>query len=240
VEGTVSDVVKERQTSHPAEPWLWRDDWAEGRALPFEKPGSATGSLTGYWIVAALALGGSFLIPRAAPAGEPFWPVGSVLWGLALLLGVFGFVAFYLAVKRTRAWRRFGDVWIALETNPAVLGGVLRAALQSANGFPDDARASLHLVCLLCARTRLYAAGRSYTTNLWEETTGAASGNGVIPFEFHLPADCPESDPDVPTDRAQWCQWSLGVSVKSRSGTFVNRFTLPVFSRKTLGTAVSP
>jgi hypothetical protein len=235
VGGTVSDVVEERRTIFPAAPWLWREDWAEGRVLPLEKPGSAAGSLTGYWIVAALALGASFLIPRTAPRGEPFWPIGAVFWGLALLLGFFGLVALYLAVKRSRAWRRFGEVWVTLETNPALLGGALRAALQSANGFPDDARANLRLVCLLCAGTRAFVTGS--TTNLWEETKAAVPGNGAIPIEFHLPADRPESDPDIPRDRAQWCRWILEVSVESRSGTFVNRFTLPVFSRETVARA---
>jgi hypothetical protein len=156
MEVTVIDVNEDRRHAHPNEPWLWRSDWAEGRVLPFEQPGTITGSIAGFWAVAAVVLGTFWLIPRVDPPDEPFWPVGAVVWGLALLNGLFGFVALFLAVNRTRARSRCGDVWLALDSNPAILGDRLTASVRSSTPFSDGAQASLYLVCSLRAGTRAF------------------------------------------------------------------------------------
>lgn len=212
----------------PNEPWLWNPEWTQGRILPFEKPGTITGSITGYWIVAILALGTFHLIPQAT-RGEPLWPVGAVFWGLGLLLGLFGFIALYMAVKRTRAWRRYGKVWLDLETNPAILGGKLVATIRAATVFPADALASLRLVCLHSSHTKSFVSG--YTQNLWEASKDTSVSNGEVRVEFDLPADLPESDPDIPEGRT-WVTWDLLVMVKSADATFSGKFEVPVFKKR--------
>jgi hypothetical protein len=224
----VSKVTAERQKNYPNEPWLWNPEWAQGRILPFEKPGTIAGSITGYWIVAILVLGTFHLIPRAA-RGEPFWPVGAVFWGLGLLLGLFGFIALYMAVKRTRSWRRYGKVWLDLETNPAILGGKLIAALRAATVFPADALPSLRLVCVHCSHTKSFVSG--YTENLWEASKESSVSNGEVRVSFDLPEDLPESDPDIANVRT-WYTWHLLVTVKSDAATFSGQFEVPVFKRR--------
>lgn len=139
------------------------------------------------------------------------------MWGLALLLGFFGFVALYLAVKRTRSWRRFGQVWLALETDSAILGGKLRATVRAANAFLEDARASLYLVCSLRSDTKSMVSG--YSTNLWQESRESTTKDAGIPVEFDLPEQLPESHPDLPSS-PQRCTWDLRVTVKSAAATF--------------------
>jgi hypothetical protein len=224
----VSKITDERQKTSPNEPWLWNPEWAQGRILPFEKPGTITGSITGYWIVAILVLGTFHFIPRAA-RGEPFWPVGAVFWGLGLLLGLFGFIALYMAVKRTRAWRRYGKVWLDLETNPAILGGKLVATIRAATVFPMDALASLRLVCVHRSHTKSFVSG--YTQNLWEASKESSVSNGEVRVEFDLPADLPESDPDIPKGRT-WVTWDLLATVKSAAATFSGQFEVPVFKKR--------
>jgi hypothetical protein len=225
---SVSKAIDERQKIYPNEPWLWNPEWAMGRILPFEKPGTITGSITGYWVLAILVLGTFHLIPRAA-RGIPFWPMGAVFWGLGLLLGFFGFIALYLAVKRTRAWRRYGQVWLDLETNPAILGGKLKANIRAATTFPSDAQVSLRLVCVQRSHTKSFVSG--YTQNLWEANKESLVSNGGVPVEFDLPADLPESDPDIPSGRT-WFTWNLLVTVKSAAATFAGQFEVPVFKKR--------
>jgi hypothetical protein len=224
----VSNVIGERQKNYPNEPWLWNPEWTQGRILPFEKPGTITGSIVGYWIVAILVLGTFHLIPRAA-GGEPFWPVGAVFWGLGLLLGLFGFIALYLAVKRTLAWRRYGQVWLDLETNPAILGGKLTASIRAATIFPADALASLRLVCVHRSHTKSFVSG--YSQNLWDASKESSVINGEVQVEFDLPADLPESDPDISKGQT-WFTWDLIVTVKSAAATFSGQFEVPVFKKR--------
>jgi hypothetical protein len=224
----VSKVIDERQKNFPNEPWLWNPEWAQGRILPFEKPGTITGSITGYWIVAILTLGTFHLIPRAAK-GEPFWPVGAVFWGLGLLLGLFGFIALYMAVKRTRAWRRYGKVWLDLKTNPAILGGKLVATIRAATVFPVDAQVSLFLVCVHSSHTRSFVSG--YTENRWHASKESSVSSGEVRVEFDLPEDLPESDPVIPNVRT-WYTWLLEVTVKSAAATFSGQFEVPVFKKR--------
>lgn len=226
----MSDAIDERKAAYPGRPWLWNAEWAQGRVLPFEKPGTMTGSIRGYWVVAILILSTFHLIPRVVPAEEPFWPAKATVWGLALLLATCGFVALYLAVKRTRSWRRFGEVWLALETNPAILGGTLRAAIRAARGFPEDARASVRLACNRHSHT-----GSHLTGWLWQETRTPPVRDGSIPVEFDLPVDMPESDPDMPA--GGWCTWDLAVEVTCPAASFTGQFTVPVFESDTVAGA---
>ena len=224
----VGRVENERQNLYPNEPWLWNAEWAKGRILPFEKPGTITGSITGYWVVAILVLGTFHFIPRAA-GGIPFWPMGAVFWGLGLLLGFFGFIALYIAVKRTRAWRCYSQVWLDLETNPAILGEKLRANIRAANAFLPDTQASLRLVCVHRSHTKSFVSG--YSENLWEASKGSSARNGTVAVEFDLPANLPESDPDIPSGRT-WFTWNLQVTVKSTAATFSGQFEVPVFKER--------
>jgi len=224
----MSKAIDERQKLYPNEPWLWNTEWAMGRILPFEKPGTITGSITGYWVVAILVLGTFHLIPRVA-RGEPFWPVGAVFWGLGLLAGLFGFIALYLAVKRTRAWRRYGQIWLDLETNPAILGGKLSATIRATAVFSADAHASLYLVCSHRSHTKSFVSG--YSENVWQESKESSVSNGEVPVEFDLPADLPESYPHIPKVRT-WFTWDLLVTVKSAAATFSGQFSVPVFKKR--------
>ena len=226
--GSFGKTIDERRKVYPNEPWLWNPEWAAGRILPFEKPGTISGSITGYWAVAVLVLGTFHFIPRAA-RGIPFWPMGAVFWGLGLLLGFFGLVALYLAVKRTRAWRRYGQVRLDLETNPAVLGGKLSATVRAATAFPSDAQASLRLVCVHRNHTKSFVSG--YSENVWQESKESLVSNGEVPVEFDLPKDMPESDPDIPKGRT-WFTWDLLVTVKSAAATFSGQFQLLVFKQR--------
>ncbi len=227
----MSSANDERKKSYPNEPWLWNSEWAEGRIHPFEKPGTISGSIIGYWVLAILVLGTFHFIPRAAK-GMPFWPEGAVFWGLGLLMGLFGLIALYLAVKRTKAWKRYGQVWLALETNPGILGGKFKASIRASTPFPSDAHAHLRLVCVHHSHTKSFVSG--YTENVWEASNESKVNTGIVPVEFDLPVDLPVSDPEIPSGR-NWFTWNLMVTVKSAVATFSGQFKVPVFKKNSPG-----
>jgi len=222
----VADVIEARKAQYPDEPWLWRPDWADGIAVPRATEGVAT--IVGYGIVAIAALVAAPWLATALPAEEPLWPARGVLWGLAILLASAGGAAAFLAVRRTRAHRAFGRVWMQLDTVPAFAGGILRGAIHADRPFDEGTPATLRLVCVLHARTKAYVDG--YSTNVWEHATSAIVSGGVIPVEFAIPADHPESDPDIP-DRQQRCSWDFQVRIAESGATYAGVFQVPVFAK---------
>ena len=130
-------------------------------------------------------------------------------------------------MKRTRAWRRYSQVWLYLERNPAILGGKLRATVRAATVFPSTnglpppcmrPPEPHQIVCVWLLGEPL--AGKQ----------GILVSNGEVQVEFDLPADLPESDPDIPNGRT-WFTWDLLVSVKSTAATFSGQFSVPVFKK---------
>lgn len=217
--------IDELRKAHPDEPWLWFPEWAEKRLLPLEKPGA----IVGFWIVAVLVLGTFHLIPRSVGAdlSDLF---GMVVWGLALLLALFGVIALVMAVKKTRAFRRYGQVWLELDTMPGIIGARFSATLSTLAGFPPDAQATLLLLCT--ARTRFKQADNSYFKTLWRED-GAASVRGRdIPVVFDVPADMPESQLEPPETGEPWFTWDLQVKIKSTEAPFSALFRVPIFKKR--------
>ena len=150
----MSNANDERKKSYPNEPWRWNPEWAEGRIHPFEKPGTISGSIIGYWVLAILVLGTFHLIPRAAK-GMPFWPEGAVFWGLGLLMGLFGFIALYLAVKRTKVWKRYGQSGFPLKQILVFSVANLRQTFVR-QPHSSDAHAHLRLVCVHHSHTNSF------------------------------------------------------------------------------------
>jgi len=74
-------------------------EWAMGRILPFGETGNYHRIHYRILGIGHLGIGDFSPHPRAA-RGVPSGPWGRIL-GLGLLLGFFGFIALYLAVKRT-------------------------------------------------------------------------------------------------------------------------------------------
>jgi hypothetical protein len=70
-----------------------------------------------------------------------------------------------------------------------------------------------------------------YTQNLWEASKESLVSNGGVPVAFDLPADLPESDPDIPGGRT-WFTWNLLVTVKSAAAAFSGQFEVPVFKKR--------
>jgi hypothetical protein len=115
--------TEQLQAEHPADPWLWREDWASGQVN-----GTSGSSLLGLWIRATLFNAISWItvifLPWQQYRREPVTLIGCVF----PLLGINALV---WAVRKTLARRQFGKTFLELATLPAPLGRELRGAIHA-------------------------------------------------------------------------------------------------------------
>src|SRR6201997_5957481 len=109
--------IDRRRADNPDQPWLWRDDWAQGRAISQTKS-----SMTSAWIWAVLwnmlSIPAVLLVPR-----EQLFTVR--------MLGVLGFPAVGIgfliwAIRETLRWMEFGKTYFELSAVPCIPGRELR------------------------------------------------------------------------------------------------------------------
>jgi hypothetical protein len=128
--GRILKRQQRMQAEHPAEPWLWREDWAQGRIK------SKTGStMIGGWIFAVLwnlvSMPVLFILPHEATK-KPLAYIG-------LIFPIAGVFLLIRAIRQTLAYREFGNTCFEMATVPGVIGGELKGMIQAR--FPHSARA---------------------------------------------------------------------------------------------------
>jgi hypothetical protein len=221
--------IERRKAEHPAEPWLWREDWARGQAN-----GTSGSNLLGAWIRVvlynAIAWIAVIFIPWQQHQRKP---VTFILW----LFPLVGFGVLIWAIHKTRAHYQFGKTFLELTTLPASLGCELRATIHARfpPGLQEDVRIELS-----CVHVTRYTIGRKgdgpMEEILWrqEETISSASASlgpsgTVIPVSFHVPLNQPQTD----TAKAQaQIVWRLQVRANVPGGNYKDVFEIPVFRTK--------
>ena len=117
-------ALAKRQALHPEEPWLWTDDWREGRitSVSSGKTAALVAVFAGFWNAFVVA---AVLAVRSSGA--------SMETGYRLLLALFGLVglgliagAVYLALQA----RKSPPTVFEMSTSPGVLGGDLRGTIS--------------------------------------------------------------------------------------------------------------
>src|SRR5215468_7063850 len=112
VAGRIAAMKTARMAEHPNEPWLWRDDWAQGYARSEWKPTAGMMILMGL-----ICLLFSAPMLMNFPGGHPF---------RAIFVSVFPVTGFLLVGLSTLAQlraRKFKDVRLKLSSVPCVIGG---------------------------------------------------------------------------------------------------------------------
>jgi hypothetical protein len=200
-----SRVLKKQQRAqaeHPAEPWLWRDDWAQGRIKSNTRSG-----MIAAWVFAALwnavAMPMLVFLPQQA-AKQPVAYLG-------LIFPVVGVGLLVRAVRLTMAFLEFGATWFEMSPVPGVIGGELKGIIQARFPHSPDHGVQLRLSCVHRVTT---GSGDSQTTNqkiVWRGETSLASGqlypgpNGTsIPVNFRIPWDSQSSEVRTPRDAILW------------------------------------
>ena len=200
--GRVLKQQQRAQAEHPAEPWLWRDDWAQGRIKSSTRSG-----MISAWIFAALwnlvSMPILFFVPQQA-AQKP-------LAYVALLFPVVGVFLLIRAVRLTRAFVTFGVTWFDMAPVPGVIGGELKGNIQARFPHSPDHGVQLRLSCVHRSTT---GSGDSQNTSeriVWRSESILSSAqlypgpNGTsIPVNFQIPWDAQSTETRSSRDVILW------------------------------------
>jgi hypothetical protein len=190
------------QAEHPSEPWLWREDWAEGRVKSNTRGGMISAWVFGIlWnLISAPIL---FFLPQEA-AKKPIAYIGLVFPAVGLLLLV-------RAIRLTLAYLEFGKTSFEMSPVPGVIGGHLKGVIQSR--FPHNPEHGVQLR-LSCVRRVVTGSGDSRSTSenlLWRGEANLSPGQlypgptgTSIPVNFRIPWDCLATDSQNPSNATIW------------------------------------
>ncbi|NIN73361.1 MAG: hypothetical protein GTO46_15840 [Gemmatimonadetes bacterium] len=213
------------QGEHPAEPWLWRPDWAAGRiegssrAKMYQAWGFAL-----FWNLISYAVAPLAIAEGYLREGEP----------LVLLVLVFPLVGAGLLIWATRATirqRKFGVSVFRMASVPGVIGRKLEGVILTNTVVrPDDA----FRVTLTCVNRITTGSGKSRSTReniLWQEERRIRLVHQVgrataVPVAFRLPQDVRQSDTSEPGDQIIW---RLEAHAEVPGVDYHARFDVPVF-----------
>ena len=194
-----------RKGAHPTEPWLWRDDWAEGRAT-----GRAGGSLIVLWVFTVL-WNGMAAVPVTFFFQHTTAPTKPMVWVFLGLFPLIGLIALIWAIRQTVRVLRFGRTFLQLQTLPAPLGGKFRGTIDVRLPYPLPHGIQLAFTCVNRVST---GTGEERSTSeyiRWQEKKTLDPGQvllgpqgATIPVEFDVPRDMPPSDSTDPDNQTLW------------------------------------
>ncbi|HUM04310.1 MAG TPA: hypothetical protein VLT90_02545 [Terriglobales bacterium] len=229
-------MVKQQQRAqaeHPAEPWLWREDWAQGRIQSNTRSG-----MIEAWIFAALWNAVSAPVLVFLPQEAAKKPVAYI----ALVFPVAGVFLLVRAIRFTLAYSEFGRTYFEMSPVPGMIGGELKGTIQTRFPHTPQHGIQLHLTCV---NRTVSGSGNSRSTwekILWRAETQLSAGQlyaspmgASIPVHFHIPWDAKASDSTNPSDVTLW---QLEAAADVPGVDYHDIFEVPVF--RTARTPASP
>ena len=195
---------KQSQSAHPGEPWMWRADWAQGRANSCVR-----GSLAGVWIMALLWNLCVFpYVWVGFPTAFQRNPAGALI---VLLFPAAGLFLLFRAVRTTIAVLEFGSTYFAMESVPGVIGGKLKGSVQARFPHCPDHGFHLRLSCVQVTRTGSGSSRSTQETILWCDDADVGPGQfyagpigTAIPVDFRIPRDVQATDNTNLSDKIVW------------------------------------
>ncbi len=214
------------QAEHPTEPWLWRDDWAQGRIQSRTRNDAIGGWIFAiFWNVVSFPV--AFLaLPHGAKAKGP------VVYILLLFpaLGVFLLVR---AIRQTIAFFEFGKTYFQMSSVPGVVGLELKGSIQAR--FPHSPDHGIHLQ-ISCVHRVTSGSGNSQSTServVWRDEADLSSGQlypgpdgTTIPVSFRIPLD---AQPTEKTNVRDEFVWLLEARADVPGVNYHDVFEIPVF-----------
>lgn len=214
------------QAEHPSEPWLWRADWAQGRAQSQTRTNMIAGWVaTILWNLVSTPL--AFLVLPAALKQR-----SAAAW-LALLFPAIGLFLLARSIRQTVASCEFGKTFFEMSTLPGAIGGELKGSIDAHFPHSPDHGVHLRLSCVLRVKR---GSGNSYSvteTILWRDECNLDPGQlepsptGTrIPVTFHIPADV---HPTEKVDLSDAYVWILEAIADLPGLNYHDSFEVPVF-----------
>ena len=191
-----------RQTEHPSEPWLWREDWAQGRVLS-----KTHSNMIGAWVFAILWNLISAPVATIVPQQAARNPVAYI----ALLFPIVVACLRIRAIRQTLAYHEFGRTYFEMAAVPGVVGREIKGVIQAR--FPHSPEHGVHLR-LSCLHRVTTGSGDSQSTNeniLWRDETDLSSAQlcpgpvgTTIPVAFRIPWDAQGTQKTSSRDEYVW------------------------------------
>ena len=218
--------LAEVQNANPYSPWLWKRDWATGKALS-----QTRNSVFGWWIGTGLA--SALVVPIAATTVPSLLrnsdPKALILIGVCLV----PLILLTGAARATMRRERYGQTYFEFSSLPFSPGkhfaGQIHLQLNSSVPHGIDLR-------LACVRTITTGSGKEQTTNkivLWEDQANVPQGGisvgplgAAIPVDFGIPQDAYETNHDQSRDQLSWV---LHAKADVPGVNYSDSFEVPVF-----------
>jgi hypothetical protein len=214
------------QGEHPAEPWLWREDWASGRVKS-----RTEGNMIVCWVGTIFWNLISWPVAISAVLGTVNQK-GPVVY-VVLLFPAIGILLLIYAIRQTIAFFEFGKTYFEMASVPGVIGRELRGSIQARFPHSPD-----HGVTLRLSSVHRYVtgSGKTQTTNeniLWRDEAELNSGalcpgptGTTIPVSFHVPFDAQPTEKMSPRDEFLWL---LEATADLPGVNYHDVFEVPIF-----------
>lgn len=214
------------EAAHPGAPWLWKDDWAAGRAESKNKT-----SIRGWWIGAVLA--NMLLLPVFAGTIGPAVRTQDPAYMVPAAFGLVGLLLLFGAIRATLRLKRFGTTYFEMSSSPFAPGGPVAGSIHLQLDTEAAHGIDLKLTCFRRVQTGAGQNRSSEQLPLWEASKNVASGSlergpldTIVPVEFHLPADAFQTDHDNSGDQVFW---QLKATADVPGVDYADEFEVPVF-----------
>jgi hypothetical protein len=192
------------QVEHPTEPWLWREDWAQGKVQSKTRGSAIAGWIfTIFWNAVSMPMAYLFLTQPAKVKGPAVF--------LILVFPVIGVGLLIRAIRQTIALLEFGKTCFEMSSVPGVIGRELRGQIQAR--FPHSPDHGIHLR-LSCVHRVTTNSGNSSNTSeriLWRDEAELSSAQlfpgpsgTMIPVAFHIPLDAQPTEKRNSRDEFVW------------------------------------
>ena len=213
------------QQVNPDQPWLWRADWAQGRANSQTKSEMIRACIFAIlWNLISTPI--LFVVPQQQLANQP---ASLILLAFPLI----GIALLVWAVRETLRWFEFGKTSFEMASVPCVIGREVRGAIQTHFVRPPSHPVHLKLTCVNHIVT---GSGKEQTTQekiIWCEEKDVAPEQlspgplgTSIPVQFHLPVDVQQTDTTNPRNSIHW---QLEAHIDVPGVDYEDIFELPVF-----------
>jgi hypothetical protein len=207
--------------ANPDKQWLWRPDWAAGRADDVtHRRMWLLWSLAALWTVLFAPL--LYFSPKFVAVTYNYPAL------LLLILPVASIGWIYGAVKFSERWRKFGQSSFVMGSLPFSARGEVAGAIEFQKPFPTGVKFHLELTCTRHFK-RKGSNGKTYNEeeDLWsDEATAQLDARGMVPVAFELPANARETDI---RESEKGITWQLDVKAPVKGTPYKASFDVPVF-----------
>ncbi len=217
---------KQLQAEHPNEPWLWREDWAQGRIRSKTRTSMVRDWLfTIFWNLATL--------PTTCLAVPRILSQRSLIGLIVLVFPAVGLYLLVRSIRRTLAYLKYGTSYFQMTKVPGSLGGELQGAIEAP--FPHSPDHGVQLRLLSIHRvTEGY--GKSRNRNEWILSSNEMKLDGgslypgstgtTIPVSIPIPPDGHTTEEISPAEEYAWV---LEATADMPGINYREIFEIPVF-----------